>query len=114
MLLTGQNGQLTMVFDVTGDTTLLLTKDDAPPVLEEHASGASPFLLTADHYGRTIPRALGDLGLPERELTRHIAWDIGIAGVASALSRHLNAHLIAARDRLQSSAAIAELNPAHQ
>jgi predicted N-formylglutamate amidohydrolase len=97
MLLTGQNGQLTMVFDVTGDTTLLLTKDDAPPVLEEHASGASPFLLTADHYGRTIPRALGDLGLPESELTRHIAWDIGIAGVASALSRHLNAHLIAQR-----------------
>jgi predicted N-formylglutamate amidohydrolase len=97
MLLTGQNGQLTMVFDVTGDTTLLLTKDDAPPVLEEHASGASPFLLTADHYGRTIPRALGDLGLPESELTRHIAWDIGIAGVASALSRHLDAHLIAQR-----------------
>jgi predicted N-formylglutamate amidohydrolase len=86
-----------MVFDVTGDTTLLLAKDDAPPVLEEHASGASPFLLTADHYGRTIPRALGDLGLPESELTRHIAWDIGIAGVASALSRHLNAHLIAQR-----------------
>jgi predicted N-formylglutamate amidohydrolase len=97
MLLTGQNGQLTMVFDVTGDTTLLLAKDDAPPVLEENVLGASPFLLTADHYGRTIPRALGDLGLPESELTRHIAWDIGIAGVASALSRHLNAHLIAQR-----------------
>ena len=40
---------------------------------------------------------LGDLGLPESELTRHIAWDIGIAGVAEALSKHLDAHLIAQR-----------------
>ena len=40
---------------------------------------------------------LGDLGLPKSELTRHIAWDIGIAGVAEALSKHLDAHLIAQR-----------------
>ncbi|MFX9672994.1 N-formylglutamate amidohydrolase, partial [Acinetobacter baumannii] len=48
-------------------------------------------------YGRIIPRALGDLGVPESELTRHIAWDIGIAGVAERLSGDLNAHLIAQR-----------------
>ena len=60
-------------------------------------SGRSPFLLTCDHYGRLIPRVLGDLGVPESELTRHIAWDIGIAGVAEALSRHLDAHLVAQR-----------------
>ena len=59
--------------------------------------GRSPFLLTCDHYGRLIPRALGDLGLPESELTRHIAWDIGIAGVAELLSKQLDAHLIAQR-----------------
>jgi len=53
--------------------------------------------LTCDHYGRAIPRALGDLGLPESELTRHIAWDIGIAGVAKALAKHLDAHLIGQR-----------------
>ena len=58
---------------------------------------ASPFLLTCDHYGRLIPRVLGDLGLPAGELMRHIAWDIGIAGVAEALSGHLDAHLIAQR-----------------
>ena len=40
---------------------------------------------------------LGDLGLPESELMRHIAWDIGIAGVAEALSKHLDAHLIVQR-----------------
>jgi predicted N-formylglutamate amidohydrolase len=84
-----------MNLDGTGDTSLLLGEDDVPPVAEETASGASPFLLTSDHYGRAIPRGLGDLGLPEDELARHIAWDIGIAGVANALSKHLDAHLVA-------------------
>jgi predicted N-formylglutamate amidohydrolase len=68
-----------------------------PPVIERNVSGTSPFLLTCDHYGRLIPDALGDLGLPESELTRHIAWDIGIAGVAERVSSALDAHLIAQR-----------------
>jgi predicted N-formylglutamate amidohydrolase len=67
------------------------------PVLERNADGRSPFLLACDHYGRLIPRELGDLGLPEAELTRHIAWDIGIAGVAERLSDALGAHLVAQR-----------------
>jgi predicted N-formylglutamate amidohydrolase len=86
-----------MASDRSGDTSLLLGTQDVPPVHEDNAGGASPFLLTSDHYGRAIPSALGDLGLPASEMERHIAWDIGIAGVADALSRHLNAHLIAQR-----------------
>src|SRR3984885_5134383 len=86
-----------MVLDSAADTTLLLEAAEVPPVLEENSAGRSPFLLTCDHYGRLIPRALGDLGLPAGELTRHIAWDIGIAGVAEQLSKHLGAHLIAQR-----------------
>jgi predicted N-formylglutamate amidohydrolase len=86
-----------MVLDGASDTSLLLVKDDVPPVLEENAAGSSPFLLTSDHYGHAIPRLLGDLGLAEGELTRHIAWDVGIAGVANALSKQLDAHLIAQR-----------------
>ena len=86
-----------MALDSAGDTSLLLGSADVPPVFEQNAAGRSPFLLTCDHYGRLIPRELGDLGLPESELTRHIAWDIGIAGVAEALSHHLDAHLIAQR-----------------
>ena len=78
-------------------TSLLLGVNDVRPVLEMNAAGRSPFLFTSDHYGRLIPQPLGDLGLPERELARHIAWDIGIAGVAEALSKHLDAHLIAQR-----------------
>ena len=74
-----------------------LGMDDIPPVHEMNAQGRSPFLLTCDHYGRELPRALGDLGVAESELTRHIAWDIGIAGVAERLARMLDAHLIAQR-----------------
>src|SRR5665213_4096795 len=86
-----------MALDHAGDTSLLLGAADVPPVHEENAAGRSPFLLSCDHYGRLIPRRLGELGLPQTELVRHIAWDIGIAGVAEALSQHLDAHLIAQR-----------------
>jgi predicted N-formylglutamate amidohydrolase len=78
-------------------TDQLLSEGDIPPVHEVNAGGASPFLLTSDHYGRVLPRALGDLGVAEAELTRHIGWDIGIAGVAEHLAALLGAHLIAQR-----------------
>src|SRR3954470_7693404 len=86
-----------MVLDSAAGSSLLLEAAEVPPVFEENAAGRSAFLLTCDHYGRLIPRALGDLGLSANELTRHIAWDIGIAGVAGQLSKHLDAHLIAQR-----------------
>jgi predicted N-formylglutamate amidohydrolase len=79
------------------ETTLLLGVNDIAPVFEQNADGRSPFLFTSDHFGRLIPKPLGDLGLPESELVRHIAWDIGIAGVAERLSNMLGAHLIAQR-----------------
>jgi predicted N-formylglutamate amidohydrolase len=83
--------------DVLRATSSLLGVNDVHPVFEQNPDGRSPFLLTSDHYGRLIPKPLGDLGLPGSELARHIAWDIGIAGVAEALSRHLDAQLIAQR-----------------
>jgi predicted N-formylglutamate amidohydrolase len=86
-----------MALHGSSDISLILGSEDVAPVHEGNTKGRSPFLLTSDHYGRAIPRILGDLGLAESELSRHIAWDIGIAGVADALSRHLDAHLIAQR-----------------
>ncbi len=80
-----------------GVTTLLLASAEVPPVLQENASSTSPFFFTCDHYGRLIPRALGDLGVPTSELSRHIAWDIGIAGVAEQLAKDMGVHLIAQR-----------------
>jgi predicted N-formylglutamate amidohydrolase len=71
--------------------TKLLQPDEPPPVRVLSADGRSEFFLTADHAGRGIPRALGRLGLAESDLERHIAWDIGIAGVTERLSRALEA-----------------------
>jgi predicted N-formylglutamate amidohydrolase len=73
----------------------LLSADEAAPVLEQCADGPSPFLFTCDHYGRLVPRVLGDLGVSKGEWERHIAWDIGIAGVTTQLSQALDAHMIA-------------------
>ncbi len=86
-----------MALDTAEAADQLLGEGDIPPVHEVNAAGTSPFLLTADHYGRILPRSLGDLGVPESELVRHIAWDIGIAGVAERMAEMLNAHLIAQR-----------------
>lgn len=58
---------------------------------------ASPFLLLGDHAGREVPAALGDLGLHKREWDRHIAWDIGVAGLGAILSKALGATFIRQR-----------------
>jgi riboflavin biosynthesis pyrimidine reductase len=69
----------------------LLGDGDPPPVRTLRPDGRSDLLLTADHAGRAIPQRLGDLGLPDSERHRHIAWDIGIAGVTEMLSEALDA-----------------------
>ncbi|MGH7095141.1 MAG: N-formylglutamate amidohydrolase [Stellaceae bacterium] len=69
----------------------LLAEDEPPPVRVLRLDATAVLLLTADHAGNRIPRALGDLGLPESERQRHIAWDIGIAGVTERLSALLGA-----------------------
>jgi predicted N-formylglutamate amidohydrolase len=69
----------------------LLQDDDPAPVRVLREAGRSDLFLTADHAGRAIPRSLGQLGLPDSELDRHIAWDIGIAGVTQRLSAALDA-----------------------
>jgi predicted N-formylglutamate amidohydrolase len=69
----------------------MLGEDDPAPVRVVRPNGRSDFLLTADHAGRAIPRRLGKLGLPDSELARHIAWDIGIAEVTKQLAQALDA-----------------------
>jgi predicted N-formylglutamate amidohydrolase len=77
-----------------GTRKSLLAADEPATISIYNADGASPFLLVADHAGNAIPRALGDLGVSAAERTRHIAWDIGIAGLARHLAVALNATLI--------------------
>lgn len=69
----------------------LLAEDEPPPFSLECELGRSRFLLICDHAGRRIPRSLGTLGLPEPDLQRHIAWDIGAALLTRELARRLDA-----------------------
>ncbi len=72
----------------------LLGADEPAAFTVENENGSSPILFTADHAGRLIPRALANLGLTEPDLSRHIAWDIGIRGVTSLLAKLLDATAI--------------------
>ena len=64
----------------------------APVVLRPAGSGRFVFL--CDHASNFVPPELHDLGLPASELARHIAWDIGAAGVTNALSETFDAPAI--------------------
>lgn len=72
----------------------LLAAGEPEPVTIYNPGGTSPLVLVADHAGNRLPRALGTFGLPASELERHIAWDIGIAGVSHSLADALDAVLI--------------------
>ena len=68
---------------------------DEPAAFEVVQDAAqSPFLITCDHAGNRLPRLLGSLGLPESELGRHIAWDLGAAQVARHLAQQLGAFAV--------------------
>jgi predicted N-formylglutamate amidohydrolase len=69
----------------------LLGKDELPPVGVAGRGGRSPFVVICDHAGQRLPRSLGSLGLSSRDLSSHIAWDIGAVNVAQRLAAALDA-----------------------
>lgn len=73
----------------------LLADGDIAPVLHRRGGARSPLLILIDHAGRRVPQRLGDLGIPPREFDRHIAWDIGVAGLGERLGERLGAETIA-------------------
>lgn len=68
---------------------------DAVEILSPGA--ASPVIVLCDHADNRLPGEYGDLGLPAGEFERHIAYDIGAAGVARELSGLLGATSILSR-----------------
>ncbi len=72
----------------------LLGPGDPPPVTVLNPDSKSPVLLLCDHASRAIPKALGDLGLPEEQLCRHIAYDIGAAELTKRLAARFGATAI--------------------
>jgi predicted N-formylglutamate amidohydrolase len=57
---------------------------------------AARWVITCDHASNRVPEDVGggDLGLPPEDMARHIAYDVGAAGVARALAEALDAPVI--------------------
>ncbi|AUH33431.1 N-formylglutamate amidohydrolase [Paracoccus tegillarcae] len=56
----------------------------------------SRWLITCDHATNNVPRWVngGDLGIATSDMARHIAYDVGAAGLATALAERLDAPAI--------------------
>ena len=63
------------------------------------ATRPAPWLIACDHATNRVPPDVngGTLGLPDAEMARHIAWDIGAEGVARRLADALDAPLLLSR-----------------
>ena len=72
----------------------LLADDEPAAFTVVRPDGAARFVLVCDHASNRIPRRLGDLGLSEADLRRHIAWDVGAAAMAHRVSERLDAPLV--------------------
>ena len=72
----------------------LLQPDEPASVTTLYANATSRILLACDHAGNRVPRVLDNLGISDTERARHIGWDIGAAGVTTALAGLLDATAI--------------------
>lgn len=54
-------------------------------------------IVICDHAENTLPNEYGSLGLPESELRRHIAYDIGAKGVVERLAKLLDVPAVLSR-----------------
>lgn len=66
---------------------------DPPAVTAVNGGGSSPYVLICEHASNYIPASYNRLGLTDRDVARHIAWDIGAAPLARNLSDELDAPL---------------------
>lgn len=66
------------------------------PYTIEGADRPARWLVTCDHAANTVPDFVngGTLGLAHEDMARHIAYDVGAAGVARALGRLLDAPVL--------------------
>jgi predicted N-formylglutamate amidohydrolase len=79
-------------------STRMPPKDEEPNDAAEiiGADRPSRWLVTCDHAANTVPAWVGGgtLGLPPADMSRHIAFDVGAAGVTRALAAALDAPAI--------------------
>ena len=67
---------------------------DFHPVEIINPTAPPGLLIVVDHASNALPPEYDTLGLPAAEFERHIAYDIGTAGVARALAQRLGATAI--------------------
>ncbi len=62
----------------------------------EGAERPGRWVITVDHASNLVPAEIagGDLGVSPADMARHIAYDVGAAGLARGLGMHLNAPVI--------------------
>lgn len=68
-----------------------MTSAQIPPFQVIPGPATARWVITCDHATNRVPPEIGDLGLPPEDMARHIAYDVGAAGVTHALARALNA-----------------------
>jgi len=78
------------------DTSVLLSESDPEPFEVINRDAGAHLLLVCDHASREVPKALDHLGLGEDTFDRHVAYDIGAAGVTRGLSERLDAQAVLA------------------
>lgn len=63
------------------------------------ADRAGRWVVTCDHASNSVPPdvAGGSLGLPDTDMDRHIAYDVGALGVARAIGEALDAPVVASQ-----------------
>lgn len=73
-----------------------MSQDNYAPFYTHAPDRASRWLITCDHASNTVPPSVGSgsLGLPDADMNRHIAYDVGAAGVTRALADALEAPAI--------------------
>ncbi|MEO8666995.1 MAG: N-formylglutamate amidohydrolase [Bauldia sp.] len=72
-----------------GDAAPAAVARDLPPFVAIEGDPAAGLILLCDHASNALPPEYDNLGLPEAEFGRHIAFDIGAAEVTRALAQRL-------------------------
>ena len=84
-----------MAHDALGAGSIRAEDHDSYSILPGRADAG--LILLCDHAGNAVPPGYGSLGLPPEQLRRHIAYDIGAAGVTRALAAALGAPAVMTR-----------------
>ena len=74
-----------------------MAEEGRPPFRRIDGDLSGGLLILCDHAENTLPEAYGTLGLATEDLHRHIAYDIGAAGVTEHLARALGAPALLTR-----------------